>query len=428
MTMNITITTSQARAGSPIGFATSLALALSFMLLAAGVTRNDISYVFLAPIFLFAIPLARSRYSTARKLMIILAMGLTVFGTVKGYFVGHEPNYILRFTAPLLAFSLACLFPGIGAALYRRRMAIMFLSIVHTLAVFYVVKTGNFLFAERFIPGWTLTFSSNAAVSVWHYFTFPFCILALDYIRDRRFDTVSLIYIGCSIISLILLFLLTDTSAYWLSIIFILLFIFAPQRVLKVALVIACIMIPVMIVDFFTVKLLSSMAVDFVYRLGIEDVGDVLRLIQMDYFVRYAEFFGSGFGAEHAFPLEILFDRQDSQIVYPYASELPIVNILYNGGIFAGLWFFWLAIVIIDLARFRKTKASISTFGLGCSAILFGSISNPYLFAPASMLLLAVMFDVWDQTRPQSRPPVGDRGPITQRQKPPVRNFLGEVF
>lgn len=420
MTQTIAITTSQTRTGAPMGYTTSLALALSFMLIAAGLTRNDISYIFLAPIFLLAIPLARSRYSNARKLMIMLAMSLSVFGTVKGYFVGHELNYILRFTAPLLAFSLACLFPGIGEALYKHRTAIMFVSIIHTLVVFYVVKTGNFSLAERFIPGWTLTFSSNAAVSVWHYFTLPFCILALDYIRDKRFDAISLIYIGCSIISFILLLLLTDTSAYWLSIIAILLFILAPQWFLKGARVILYIAIPVIIVDFLTLKIISNMVVDFMYNLAIEDVGDVLRLIQLDYFVRYAEFLGSGFGAEHAFPLEIQFDRQVSQIVYPYASELPIINILYNGGILAGLWFFWLAIAIIDLARFRKLKASMSTFGLGCSAVLFGSISNPYLFAPASMLLLAVMFDVWDQTRPQFRPPARNRSAIAPRRQPPV--------
>jgi hypothetical protein len=305
----------------------------------------------------------------------------------------------------------------------KRCTSVLLLSFIHTLAVFYVVKTGDFQFAERFIPGWTLTFSSNAAVSVWHYFTLPFCILALDYIRDRKFDTAGLIYIGCSLVSLILLFFLTDTSAYWLSIIFIFLFILAPQWILKAARAFAFIAIPVIIVDFLTAKIISNMAVNFMYGFAIDDTGDVLRLIQLDYFVRYAEFFGSGFGAEHAFPLEVQFDRQVSQIVYPYASELPIINILYNGGVFAGLWFFALVIIIIDLARFRKFKASMTTFGLGCSAVLFGSISNPYLFAPASMLLLAVMFDVWDRTRPQFRPAARDGSAIAARQQPPVRNI-----
>ena len=186
----------------------------------------------------------------------------------------------------------------------------------------------------------------------------------------------------------------------------------------------AFIAIPLIIADFLTAKVISNMAVNFMYGFAIDDTGDVLRLIQLDYFVRYAEFFGSGFGAEHAFPLELQFDRQVSQIVYPYASELPIINILYNGGILAGLWFFGLVIIIIDLARFRTLKSSTSTFGLGCSAVLFGSISNPYLFAPASMLLLAVMFDVWDRTRPQFRPAARDGSAIAARQQPPVRNIL----
>jgi hypothetical protein len=377
----------------------SLALATSFILIAAGVTRNDISYVFLAPIFLLAMPLARSRYSNPRKAMILLAMGLTVFGTVKGYFVGHDPNYILRFTAPLLTFALVCLFPGIGEVLYRRRFFVLILSFLFTFFVFFIVKTGDFYFAERFFPGWTLTFSSNAAVSVWHYFTFLFCILCFDYVRDRKFDVAGLVYIALSILTIILLFLLTDTSAYGLAIVMVLLLVFVSGEMLRVARLIALLVVPVVILDFLTVKVIWQAIVNFMYGLAIEDVGDMLRLIQIDYFVRYAEFFGSGFGAEHAFPLESQFDRQVSQIVYPYASELPILNILYNGGILAGIWFFWLSVIMIDLAKARSSRMTICTFGLGGSAVMFGSISNPYLFAPTSMLLLAIMFDIWDQTR-----------------------------
>lgn len=393
------ITDPEARAATPRSPVLSLGLAASFILIAAGVTRNDISYVFLAPMLLLAIPLARSRYSSPRKAMLALGAGLTIFGTVKGYFVGHELNYILRFTAPLLAFTLGCLLPGIGEMLYRRRTVILFLSFIYTLFVFYIVKTGDFNFAERFFPGWTLTFSSNAAVSVWHYFSLLFCIPCVDYIRDRKFDLDGLSYIGLSILSVTLLFLLTDTSAYGFAIVMVLLLIAIPHPMLKAARLFALFFVPVAILDFMTVKLIWQAVVDFMYSLAIEDIGDMLRLIQIDYFVRYAEFFGSGFGAEHAFPLESQFDRQVSQIIYPYASELPILNILYNGGILAGIWFFWLSVIIIDLAIGRASRRMICTFGLGGSAIIFGSISNPYLFAPASMLILAVMFDIWDQTR-----------------------------
>ena len=369
----------------------SLALALSFILIAAGVTRNDISYIFLAPIFLLAIPLLRSRYSNARKAMLSLAMGLTAFGTVKGYFVGHELNYILRFTAPLLTFSLACLFPGISDALYRRRTYILLILFFYTVFVFYIVKTGDFNFAEKYFPGWTLTFSSNAAVGVWHYFTFIFCILAVDYIRDRKLDLEGLTYITLSILTTILLFFLTDTSSYGLAVVLTLLLILAPRFLLKAARLLTLAAVPVVIVDFLTVKIISGAVVNFMYSVSIDDVGDMLRLIQIDYFVRYAEFFGSGFGAEHAFPLESQFDRQVSQLVYPYASELPILNILYNGGILAGIWFFWLSAIMMNLAISRKNKIGICTLGLGGGAVLFGSISTPFLFAPPSLFLLAIL-------------------------------------
>lgn len=389
----------EGKARVSITYAMSVGLALSFILIAAGVTKNDISYVFLAPIFLFAAPLAKSKYSTPRKIMICLSLGLTAFGTIKGYFVGNELSYILRFTAPLLAFSLACLFPGIGEALYRNRKLVMLMIFFHTIFVFYIVKTGDFLFAERFIPAWTLTFSSNAAISVWHYFAFPFCFIALTYILHRRFKAFDLMYIFLSLITLVALVLLTDTSSFILAIVMIALLCILPISLLKFSKLVAYVTLPLIILDFLTVKIISNVAVNLMYSLAIEDQGDVLRLIQIDYFVRYAEFFGSGFGAEHAFALETQFDRQISQIVYPYASELPTLNIIYNGGILAGIWFFWLTLIVIDLAMYRKMNAKTCTFGLGCSAILFGSISNPYLFAPASMLLLAIMFDIWDCTR-----------------------------
>ena len=35
-------------------------------------------------------------------------------------------------------------------------------------------------------------------------------------------------------------------------------------------------------------------------------------------------------------------------------------------------------------------------FGIGCTGILVGSMSNPFLFAPASMMLLAIMLDLID--------------------------------
>lgn len=421
MTAAVSIAPSQEGKTNALTFASSVALALSFVLVAAGITKNDISYVFLAPIFLLMFPLSKAKYSNPRKAMIVLVFALIFFGTVKGYFIGHNVGYILRFTAPLLAFWLACLFPGIGRALYQRRDLILLVSFGHTLAVLYVVKTGDFLFAERFIPGWTLTFSSNAAVSVWHYFALPFAFVALGKIAAKNLSVSNFFYLGIGAMTILGLYLLTDTSSYVLAVFVIALLVILPMTILNWVRIVSFIVLPVLIVDFFTSKIISNIIVEFMYRLGIDDLGDILRLIQLDYFVQYSEFLGSGFGAEHAFPLELQAERQVSQIVYPYASELPIVNIIYNGGILAGIWFFWLSIIVVDLARFRKVSKGVCTLGLACSAVLFGSISNPYLFAPASMLLLAIMFDVWDESRGGVKPVKRTRRTQTRlvRQPPP---------
>ena len=421
MTTVVSLPASEQKKENPLTFASSVALALSFVLIAAGITKNDVSYVFLAPIFLMMFPLSKAKYSNPRKAMIMLVLALVFFGTVKGFFIGHNIGYILRLTAPLMTFLLACLFPGIGRALYERRDLILLAAFAHTLAVFYVVKTGDFLFAERFIPGWTLTFSSFAAVSVWHYFALPFAFLALGKVANRDLGVSNLFYFGLGALTILGLYLLTDTSSYVLAVLVLALLVILPMTILKWARVISFVVLPVLILDFFTSKIISNIIVEFMYRLGIDDLGDILRLIQLDYFVKYSEFFGSGFGAEHAFPLELQADRQVSQIVYPYASELPIINIIYNGGILAGVWFFWLSIMVIDLARFRKVRAGVPTLGLACSAVLFGSISNPYLFAPASMLLLAIMFDVWDESRGSMKPQRAPR--VSLHRQPPPRHF-----
>jgi hypothetical protein len=193
---------------------------------------------------------------------------------------------------------------------------------------------------------------------------------------------------------------LNDTSSFILAILLVMLIWIIPRKVSRIAFVPVLALLTVYMVDFLSLKILSRWVVDQVQGAGIEDIGDALRIIQIEYFVERAQFFGSGFGARHDFPFMISVARQLAQVEFPYASELPILNILYNGGILAALWFIAIIWTFFSLlvAKFERgsPESHYRQFGLACAGVLVGSLSNPYLFAPASMLLLAMMVDLND--------------------------------
>lgn len=372
-------------------------IALIVAFLASGILPNDVSYVAVAVLLIVGLRTDGLRFSGKRRLIILLTLAVVLYGSVKGYFVGHDVEHIARFALPLMAFAVICSMPGLGLLLYQARGTVLFVIAVLTLSFFYTIQTGNRASIESYMAGWTVTYSSSAGVSVWHYFCVPFCFIAINQAWNGSNRGLSLLQAAVGFGVLGLLVLLTDTSAFLLALAFCTILIFARGRVANTLSWMGAAGLGLLIADFLTVKILCSAIVEFVAK-SIDDVGDMLRLVQLDYFVRNSEFFGSGFGARHSFPFEMDFTRQTSQTIYPYASELPIINIIYNGGILAGVWFFLFALVLRSLADrgHAMSDNGIRNFGLACSAIFIGSMSNPFLFSPASMLLLAVIFDIYD--------------------------------
>lgn len=372
-------------------------IALTAIFLASGILPNDLSYGAVVVLVIVGFRSGNMHFSGKRKLMMLLTIAMVIYGSVKGYFVGHDVEHIARFALPLSAFAAMCAMPGLGLLLFQARATVLAVAAVLTLFFFYTIQTGNRLAMDTIMAGWTVTYSSNAGVSVWHYFCVPFCFIAINQAWGGGSRSFSLAQAAVALGVLGLLLVLTDTSAFALALGFCTLLLFAKGRLVNVLSWVAVAALGLLIADFLTLKVLCSAIVDVVAR-SIDDAGDMLRLIQLDYFVRNSEFFGSGFGARHSFPFEMDFTRQMSQAIYPYASELPIINIAYNGGILAGIWFFVFAIFLRFLSdrRYLVRDIGVRSFGLSCSAIFIGSMSNPFLFSPASMMLLAVIFDIYD--------------------------------
>jgi hypothetical protein len=378
----------------------SFAVSIACILLASGIVTNERSYIFAILIIFISIKNQTFNFSFWRKLLISLTLAMIVFGTVKGYFRGNDPQHIGRFAIPLTAFFVFCLFPGIGFIIYRSRYFIMSVIFIVTFTFYYVVKSGEFEIADDIMAGWTLTYSTNAAVSVWHYFALPFCVTVFF---DKMFynrSHISIYYVGISLMTIFMLWLLTDTSSFLLAIFVVLLAVILPYKLTSILIWPIILFISILMLDFLTVKDISGWLVGQLQILGVNDSGDLLRLIQLEYFVDRAEMLGSGFGARHDFPFIVNDARLTSQIIYPYASELPILNIIFNGGAFSAIWFLMFIYLMFyhikERARSYGTKRGIHVFAMGCSGVFIGSMSNPYLFAPASMLLLAIIFDLAD--------------------------------
>jgi hypothetical protein len=368
--------------------------------LASCILLNENSYVIAAVLVVLALRPRFERPTRYRVLVLLITGVLVVFGTINGYGAGHSLDHISRFALPLTVFFLFVLTPGMGLLVARSTEFMIVATFALTLLFFHTVMTSNWLRADDIMAGWTLTYSSNAAISVWHYFVLPVCAVAIAGAFAKPMEFNSLVLLGIAILTLTMLIVLNETSSFLLAVGLVLTIWIIPRRLSRLAFVPVLALLGIYMLDFLTLKILSRWVVDQVQGAGIEDIGDALRIIQIEYFVERAEFLGSGFGARHDFPFMISVARQLAQVEFPYASELPILNILYNGGILAALWFlaviwtfFWLL-----TAKFERGSAEshYRQFGLACAGVLVGSLSNPYLFAPASMLLLAMMVDLTD--------------------------------
>lgn len=369
-------------------------------LLASGMVLNENSYFLVVLIALLCLRPTLDRFSPLRGWALVSTMVLVIFGSAQGYLRGHEIAHISRFALPLSSFAVFCAFPGLGLLLFRARDFMLYVCFALTLLFTYIVKTGNFEWADGLMSGWTMTYSSLAAISVWHYFALPFCACGIYEALSEKWTLHQAVRLGLSLATLTMLVLLNDTSSFLLAMALTALLFILPKRLGRIFALPVLFFLILFLADFFTVKVISNWLVNQMQILGAEDVGDLLRVIQMEYFVARAEFLGSGFGARHDFPFMVSASRQLSQVLYPYASELPIVNILFNGGALAASWFVTIILLILRLVTgsgaSTREHEHMRRFGIGCTGILVGSMSNPFLFAPASMMLLAIMLDLID--------------------------------
>lgn len=110
------------------------------------------------------------------------------------------------------------------------------------------------------------------------------------------------------------------------------------------------------------------------------DVGDMIRIEEIEYFLREITFFGKGLGAR----VEVWGTQ--------YGSEMIYLNIFHKYGIVALVIIFgYMYSLYASVMLVSHSKGDpMDTVPLGCMAFLFPALGNPSLFAPISVLLHCV--------------------------------------
>ena len=158
-------------------------------------------------------------------------------------------------------------------------------------------------------------------------------------------------------------------------------------------------------IDYFTFQYLVNAAIDLLRSGIIQDKGDIIRLIQIEYFVNNMKLLGNGFGTLLHFDYNEVPDRASQHARFPYASEVVFLNFVHGGGIFVGvILLFFSRNMLFCIFYLLSGQSRLDAFlGFSCSLVLIGSISNPFLLSPISILLLAISYDSYSKIKHQQQ-------------------------
>ncbi len=110
-----------------------------------------------------------------------------------------------------------------------------------------------------------------------------------------------------------------------------------------------------------------------------KDVANIDRLIQLKYLVNDITLWGNGLGA--------VIPGIVRNVEKPYGFELVYLNIVHKFGVISFILFMNYIITIIGAIRSFKFNKYYSITAIGCMGFLFPSIGNPFIFAPAAVML-----------------------------------------
>jgi hypothetical protein len=330
-----------------------------------------------------------------RRLFLILFIIFTAtYGFLMAKYNGANQAYSVKFATPLLVLAAFLSIRNYREIFIKHHRLIIIVSSTFSMIAMLIVRLELDNINTLLLRGWSVTFSQNRGISAWHYFALS---LSAFYIYARIFQKIliSRTMIVLCFFQLISLLLMNGTGAFIMANSALLILVLPFKRLLTLPTFLLFYIVVIMTTDYFTFQYLTNAAVDLMRFTLAEDRGDLIRLIQIQYFIENVQFFGHGFGSVLHFDFSEIPDRTAQHQRFPYASEVVFLNYVHGGGVFVGfILLFFCRNILYCLYYFFAGKNKLDAFlGFVCSLVLIGSISNPFLLSPISVLLLAISYD-----------------------------------
>ena len=377
------------------------------VIFAAGFVPNDISYLMLPVLIGLSLMMRRPTLPQSRLFIIFFTLLVCIYGATLGFVRGNNFVFIMKFFAPISVFAALLALRNVGSVLFDQRRRVLYLCFSLTIFFTILIKLRVASGVAVFMKSWTLDLDTATAVSVFHYFALAFCATQIFEFFCIKKTGAGLVRTVLAAITIGCLTWMTATSAFVLAIAVGQFALFARYIHMSILIRASIFVIFVLLIDYFSLQIAVRGFESYLLAASNSDVGNSIRMVQVQYFVRNISLWGEGFGTAHAFPVINYAPRQFLQELEPYGSELPFLNVVNNTGLLGAIWLFYMIKPVFQcftkIQSRDKVTALRSYFGLACGLVLVGSISNPFFFSPVSMLLLCAAADIRPRSRSSAR-------------------------
>lgn len=376
-------------------------LAIIFLLISASYTLTNVE-LYLPMIIVFLILFTSQKYviSTGRLFLALYIIITACIGFTLSKLNGANLDFAVKFVTPLVVLASFICIKNYRELFIRHHKIIIIISSSFSIAAALIIRLEIDNLNALILRGWSVTLAQNRGISAWHYFALSISTFYI-FVRIHTRTLINWKMVTLCLIQIVCLLLANGTGAFILAI-FLLIFAILPyNRKIGILPIFIFYTLLVLVIDYFTSQFLCDAIVSFMRAVLSNDRGDLIRLIQIEYFLQNVKVLGNGFGTLLHFDFSEVPDRTAQHARFPYASEVVFLNYINGGGIFiAAILLFFARNMLYCLHYFIIQKNRLDAFlGLSCSLILVGSISNPFLLSPISMTLLAISYDCYRKVR-----------------------------
>ena len=376
-------------------------IAVILFLISASYTLTNIE-LYIPMIIVFLLLLTSQKYiiSKNRLAIAIYAILSAFIGLTISQINAADLGFALKFVTPIIVLASFLCIRNYRTLLIKHQKIIIIVSTSFSIAAAMIIRLELDSLNTLILRGWSVTFSQNRGISAWHYFALAISTFYI-FTRSHSPALISQRMLILCYIQIICLLLTNGTGAFILAILTLIIATLPYHRAINVIPILIFYALLVLTLDYFSTQILCEAIIAFMRTTLSNDRGDLIRLIQIEYFIQNVSIIGNGFGTLLHFDFSEVPDRTAQHARFPYASEVVFLNYVNGGGIWiAALLLFFVRNMLYCIHYFIIRKNRLDAFlGITCSLVLVGSISNPFLLSPISMALLAISYDSYRNVR-----------------------------